>query len=46
MQSFAQVSEIASKEFEKIGVQHFTNLREKMEAEMGVAFIRRFSTIQ
>ena len=31
---------------EKVGLQHFANLREKKEAEVGVAYITRFSRIQ
>ena len=40
------MGEIAWEEFEKVGLQNFANLQKKTEAEMGVAFITRFSTIQ
>ena len=35
VQSFMQIGEIAWEEFEKVGLQHFTNLQKKMEAKMG-----------
>ena len=46
MQGFLQIGKIAREEFEKVGLRHFGNLRKNNEAEMGVAYITRFSTIQ
>ena len=49
MQSLVEVGDIAWEEFEKVSLQHFTNLQEKKKKkgmEMDVAYITRFSTIQ
>ena len=46
MQSLVEIGEMAWEEFERVGLRHFENLRKKQLVEMGVAYIKRFSTIQ